>query len=145
MLLLEYSETVPKTAIVDKISNFYRATLCYRGVGSERVCLCVCHKPVLYRNGIELVSFCTNFPRLVILCVLNKLGCLQNKGTSVWNLVKNSRIISPRHVHHRRVVDHRPTTVAGYYTVRPTLCNTRWAWCCVCGSRDVLNKLSTKF
>ena len=39
-----------------------------------------------------------------ILC-LWKLGCLQNKGTFLWNFVPNSRRrkVSPRHLHRRRL------------------------------------------
>ena len=39
------------------------------------VCLCVCHKPVLYKNGcmMELFFWHTGFLRLITYCIFRKL------------------------------------------------------------------------
>jgi len=77
-----------------------RRTAC-AGISCRRVCVCVsvCHTPVLNQN------FCTDwadflltcFSRLILPCVLEKFGYLQNMGISLWNFVPNSELRKCRH------------------------------------------------
>ena len=57
------------------------------------------HKSVFYRNGwTNRAGFWhVSFLPHVLLCVKRKFGYLQNKGTSLWNFVRKSRLRKFRH------------------------------------------------